>query len=72
MAFQAGGPHQPRPDPPFARKGGVCGTCRALVTDGTVDMRRTYAPEPAEVDAGYALSSQSYPVSDALTVAFDS
>ncbi|MEU5397829.1 1,2-phenylacetyl-CoA epoxidase subunit PaaE [Streptomyces sp. NPDC005963] len=66
------GAQQTRPDLPFACKGGVCGTCRALVTDGTADMRRNYALEPAEVDAGYVLTCQSYPVSESLTVDFDS
>ncbi|MFF3554049.1 1,2-phenylacetyl-CoA epoxidase subunit PaaE [Streptomyces tsukubensis] len=61
-----------RPDLPFACKGGVCGTCRALVTDGTADMRRNYALESTEVDAGYVLTCQTYPVSDVLTVDFDS
>ncbi|MGN9793225.1 1,2-phenylacetyl-CoA epoxidase subunit PaaE [Streptomyces sp. OZ13] len=61
-----------RPDLPFACKGGVCGTCRALVTCGEADMRRNYALEPAEVDAGYVLTCQSFPVSDTLTVDFDS
>lgn len=61
-----------RPDLPFACKGGVCGTCRALVTCGEADMRRNYALEPAEVDAGYVLTCQTFPVSDALTVDFDS
>jgi ring-1,2-phenylacetyl-CoA epoxidase subunit PaaE len=61
-----------RPDLPFACKGGVCGTCRALVTGGTADMRRNYALEPAEVDAGYVLTCQSYPVSAELTVDYDS
>ncbi|MER6983134.1 1,2-phenylacetyl-CoA epoxidase subunit PaaE [Streptomyces carpinensis] len=61
-----------RPDLPFACKGGVCGTCRALVTCGEADMRRNYALEPTEVDAGYVLTCQTFPVSDALTVDFDS
>ncbi len=43
------GAQQARPDLPYACKGGVCGTCRALVTDGDADMRRNYALEPAEV-----------------------
>ncbi|GHF01378.1 1,2-phenylacetyl-CoA epoxidase subunit PaaE [Streptomyces fumanus] len=60
-----------RPDLPFACKGGVCGTCRAKVTDGEADMRRNYALEPAEVDAGYVLTCQSYPVSGTLTVDYD-
>lgn len=66
------GAQQTRPDLPFACKGGVCGTCRALVTDGRVDMRRNYALETAEVDAGYVLTCQSYPVSEKLTVDYDS
>ncbi|MFM9739665.1 1,2-phenylacetyl-CoA epoxidase subunit PaaE [Streptomyces brasiliscabiei] len=60
-----------RPDLPFACKGGVCGTCRARVTSGEVEMRRNFALEPAEVDAGYVLTCQSYPVSETLTVDFD-
>ncbi|MDQ0904710.1 ferredoxin [Streptomyces canus] len=44
------GAQQVRPDLPFACKGGVCGTCRALVTQGRADIRRNYALEPAEVD----------------------
>jgi ring-1,2-phenylacetyl-CoA epoxidase subunit PaaE len=60
-----------RADLPFACKGGVCGTCRARVTDGEVRMRRNYALEPREVAAGYVLTCQSLPVSDAVTVDFD-
>jgi ring-1,2-phenylacetyl-CoA epoxidase subunit PaaE len=60
-----------RADLPFACKGGVCGTCRAKVTVGEVDMRRNYALEPAEVDAGFVLTCQSYPVGDRVTVDFD-
>ncbi len=60
-----------RGDLPFACKGGVCGTCRARVTDGEVEMRRNYALEPKEVEAGYVLTCQSVPVSEAVTVDFD-
>lgn len=66
------GAQQTRPDLPFACKGGVCGTCRALVTDGEADMRRNYALEDAEVEAGYVLTCQTYPVSEKLTVDYDS
>ena len=58
-------------DLPFACKGGVCGTCRAKVTAGEVDMRRNYALEPAEVEAGFVLTCQSHPVGDAVTVDYD-
>ncbi len=60
-----------RPDLPFACKGGVCGTCRALVTEGRVTMRRNYALEQDEIDAGYALTCQALPASDQVTVNYD-
>jgi ring-1,2-phenylacetyl-CoA epoxidase subunit PaaE len=60
-----------RDDLPFACKGGVCGTCRAQVTVGCVDMRRNYALEQAEVDGGFVLTCQSFPTTDAVTVDFD-
>ncbi len=60
-----------RSDLPFACKGGVCGTCRARVTEGEVDMRRNYALEPAEIEAGFVLTCQSYPLADRATVDFD-
>lgn len=60
-----------RADLPFACKGGVCGTCRARVTAGEVDMRRNYALEESEVEAGFVLTCQSHPVSAAVTVDFD-
>lgn len=61
-----------RPDLPFACKGGVCGTCRVRVCDGKVRMLRNYALSGAEVEAGYALSCQSLPETDTVTVDFDS
>jgi ring-1,2-phenylacetyl-CoA epoxidase subunit PaaE len=60
-----------RGDLPFACKGGVCGTCRARVTDGEVVMRRNYALEANEVEAGYVLTCQTLPASDSVTVDFD-
>ena len=60
-----------RNDLPFACKGGVCGTCRALVRDGEVDMRRNYALDEDEVERGFVLTCQTHPVSDAVTVDYD-
>ncbi|HET7690717.1 MAG TPA: 1,2-phenylacetyl-CoA epoxidase subunit PaaE [Nocardioidaceae bacterium] len=60
-----------RADLPFACKGGVCGTCRAHVKDGEVDMVRNYALEPDEVAAGFVLTCQSFPVSDRVVVDYD-
>ncbi|MDT0275206.1 1,2-phenylacetyl-CoA epoxidase subunit PaaE [Blastococcus goldschmidtiae] len=60
-----------RGDLPFACRGGVCGTCRARVTDGEVVMRRNYALEAEEVAAGYVLTCQTLPVTDVVTIDFD-
>lgn len=60
-----------RSDLPYACKGGVCGTCRAHVTSGEVDMRRNYALDDDEVARGFVLTCQTYPVSDAVAVDFD-
>jgi ring-1,2-phenylacetyl-CoA epoxidase subunit PaaE len=60
-----------RPDLPFACKGGVCGTCRARLVSGQVRMRRNFALEQTELDAGFVLTCQSMPVSEQLTVDYD-
>ena len=60
-----------RPELPFACKGGVCSTCRARVTAGSVTMARNYALEPAEVAAGYVLTCQSTPDTERLVIDFD-
>jgi ring-1,2-phenylacetyl-CoA epoxidase subunit PaaE len=65
------GAQQVRPDLPFACKGGVCGTCRALLVKGEVTMRRNYALEQDEIDAGYVLTCQALPASDQITVDYD-
>jgi ring-1,2-phenylacetyl-CoA epoxidase subunit PaaE len=65
------GAQRARADLPFACKGGVCGTCRAVVTDGKVTMRRNFALEEAEVAAGYVLTCQSLPASETVTVDYD-
>ncbi|MCO1339362.1 phenylacetic acid degradation protein [Kocuria polaris] len=60
-----------RPDVPFACAGGVCGTCRAKVTEGDVRMAENYALEEDEVDAGYVLTCQTRPTSERVCVDFD-
>lgn len=60
-----------RSDLPFACKGGVCGTCRAKVTAGEVDMVRNYALEPDEVARNFVLTCQTFPVSPTVAVDFD-
>ena len=60
-----------RADVPFACAGGVCGTCRAKVIEGDVEMEENYALEKDEVDAGYVLTCQSRPCSDSVKIDFD-
>jgi ring-1,2-phenylacetyl-CoA epoxidase subunit PaaE len=60
-----------RPDVPFACAGGVCGTCRARVLEGTVNMTENYALEPDEIERGYVLTCQSHPTTDRVRVDYD-
>ena len=60
-----------RADAPFACKGGVCGTCRAKVLEGTVEMDTNWALEPEEVQRGYVLTCQSHPTSEKLVLDYD-
>lgn len=61
-----------RGDVPFACAGGVCGTCRATLVSGTVEMAENYALEPDELARGYVLTCQSIPTSDFVEVNYDS
>ena len=60
-----------RTDAPFACKGGVCGTCRAKLLEGTVRMDTNWALEPDEIKAGYVLTCQSHPTSPKVTLDYD-
>jgi ring-1,2-phenylacetyl-CoA epoxidase subunit PaaE len=60
-----------RSDVPFACKGGVCGTCRARLVEGTVQMDANYALEPEELDRGYVLTCQSHPTSARVVLDYD-
>lgn len=60
-----------RPDAPFACRGGVCGTCRAKLVQGTVEMDANYALEPEEIEKGCVLTCQSHPTSDEVVLDYD-
>lgn len=60
-----------RADVPFACAGGVCGTCRARLREGAVQMTENYALEPDEIERGYILTCQSHPTSDRVVVDYD-
>lgn len=61
-----------RGDLPFACRGGVCGTCRARVVEGSVRMDANWALEPDELDRGYVLTCQSHPASERVVLDYDS
>ena len=58
-------------DAPFACKAGVCSTCRCRVIEGEVEMMTNHALEDYEVEKGYVLSCQSYPLTDKVVVDYD-
>jgi ring-1,2-phenylacetyl-CoA epoxidase subunit PaaE len=60
-----------RGDVPFACAGGVCGTCRARLVEGTVRMTQNFALEPEELERGYVLTCQSHPTTDRVVVDYD-
>jgi ring-1,2-phenylacetyl-CoA epoxidase subunit PaaE len=60
-----------RADAPYACKGGVCGTCRAKVLEGSVEMEQNWALEPEEIDGGYVLTCQSHPTSQKVVLDYD-
>ena len=59
-----------RADAPYACRGGVCGTCRARVLVGAVQMAVTYALEPDELAAGIVLTCQAQPTTPVLRLEY--
>lgn len=58
-------------DAPYACKAGVCSTCRCRVLEGEVEMAANHALEDYEVEKGYVLSCQSFPLTDRVVVDYD-
>ena len=56
---------------PFSCKAGVCSTCMGKVLEGEVEMISNHALEDYEVERGYVLTCQSYPLSDTLVIDYD-
>ncbi len=58
-------------DLPFSCKGGMCCTCRARLVEGRVKMRKNFALEPEDLEAGFVLTCQSYPLTERVVLSFD-
>ena len=59
-------------DAPYACMGGACGTCRAKLLDGTVEMDHNFALGGDDLERGYVLTCQSRPTSPTVRVDYDS
>ena len=62
---------QIRSDAPYSCMGGACGTCRAKLLDGKVEMDQNFALGRDDLDAGYILTCQSHPTTSAVSVDYD-
>lgn len=60
-----------RTDLPYSCLGGACGTCRARLCEGTVEMEQNYALDQDELRAGYVLTCQSRPTSGRVVLDYD-
>ncbi len=57
--------------PPFSCEAGNCGTCMALLKDGSATMRVNDALTEDEVEDGYVLTCQAVPDTPCVTVTYD-
>jgi ring-1,2-phenylacetyl-CoA epoxidase subunit PaaE len=60
-----------REDLPYACKTGVCSTCRAKLIKGKVEMSANHALEPDEIERGFILTCQAYPLTHDIEIDFD-
>ena len=60
-----------RPEAPFACKGGMCASCKALLLEGEVTLVKNYALTEAELAHGYILSCQAHPVGGDVAITYD-
>jgi 3-ketosteroid 9alpha-monooxygenase subunit B len=59
-------------DAPFSCRQGSCSACACRITGGEVKMLRNEVLDRTDLDEGWVLACQSLPVSDDVTVTFDS
>ena len=58
-------------DPPFSCQLGVCGTCRAKLKSGKVNMDDRDALTDEDIDNGFVLTCQSHPITEDVYVDYD-
>ena len=57
--------------PPFSCESGVCGSCRARLSAGTLHMRARMALGDDQIAAGAILTCQAVPTPPQLAVSYD-
>ncbi|MGD9999680.1 MAG: 2Fe-2S iron-sulfur cluster-binding protein [Ilumatobacteraceae bacterium] len=60
-----------RPEAPYSCRSGACSTCRALLTEGTVEMAASSGLDDGARATGYVLTCQAVATSDRLSLDFD-
>ncbi len=60
-----------RGDVPYGCTNGMCGTCRAKVIEGDVEMDHCYALDDADLAAGFVLTCQAQPRSARVMLDYD-
>lgn len=58
-------------DAPYSCRGGVCSSCKAKVTEGSVKMDLNYSLTDREVEEGYILTCQAHPTSEKVKITYD-
>ena len=58
-------------DAPFSCKTGVCGSCRAKVSNGSAIMKANYALSNEDIADGYILTCQAHPNIEKISISFD-
>ena len=58
-------------DAPYSCQGGVCSTCIARVTEGSVVMEQNQILTDSEVEEGLILTCQSHPTTKTLKIDYD-
>ncbi|UXA05363.1 2Fe-2S iron-sulfur cluster binding domain-containing protein [Mycobacterium sp. SMC-2] len=56
--------------PPFSCEAGECGSCMALLLEGEIEMTANKALMPDELDEGWRLTCQGYPITKRVAVEY--
>lgn len=58
-------------DAPYSCQGGICSSCLARVTDGTVVMEKNAILNDDEIEEGLILTCQAHPTSSKISIDYD-